>query len=136
MERRNTKQKQGVIDVLKSSEAAMSADEVLDQLMTKMNRVTVYRILERFEQEGVAHRIVGLDGKNYYALCAEDCHAHAHSDYHAHFQCKKCKNLTCVDVEVSQPKLDNYKIEECQVLLTGLCAECLDVSTTAVKAER
>jgi len=123
MERRNTKQKQGVIDVLKHNEIALSADEVLEKLDLKMNRVTVYRILERFEQEGIAHRVVGLEGKNYYALCS-DCDAEHHHDRHAHFQCRECKSLRCVDVEVIRPKLDNVKVEECRVLLTGLCEVC------------
>lgn len=124
MEKRNTKQKQGVIEVLKGNSVAMSADEVLEKLDTKANRVTVYRILERFEQEGLAHRIVGLDGKSYYAICADNCDEEHHHDYHAHFQCRLCKTLTCVDVQIVRPKLNNVKIEDCQVLLTGLCEAC------------
>lgn len=124
MEKRNTKQKQGVIDVLKGNTIAMSADEVLEKLDTKANRVTVYRILERFEQEGLAHRIVGLDGKSYYAICADTCDEKHHHDYHAHFQCRQCKTLTCVDVQIVRPKLHNVKIEDCQVLLSGLCEAC------------
>lgn len=122
-ERRNTKQKQGVIDVLKEQKEALSADEVLDKLDLKVNRVTVYRILERFEREGIAHRVVGIEGKSYYALCS-DCDAEHHHDRHAHFQCRECKSLRCVDVEVSRPKLDHVQIESVSVLLTGLCETC------------
>lgn len=123
-ERRNTKQKQGVIDVLKEHKEALSADEVLDKLDLKVNRVTVYRILERFEQEGIAHRVVGLEGKSYYALCSDECDSGHHHDRHAHFQCKSCKSLRCVDAEVIRPKLDNVQIESVSVLLTGLCESC------------
>jgi Fur family ferric uptake transcriptional regulator len=123
MERRNTKQKQGVINVLKTHDMALSADEVIEKLNLKMSRVTVYRILERFEQEGIAHRVVGLEGKNYFALCS-DCDSEHHHDSHAHFQCRECKSLRCVDVEVIRPRLSDVKIEECRVLLTGLCETC------------
>lgn len=109
--------------MLKAHDIALSADEVLDKLDLKMNRVTVYRILERFEQEGIAHRVVGFEGKNYFALCS-DCDAGHHRDGHAHFQCRECKSLRCVDVEVIRPQLSDVKIEECRVLLTGLCEVC------------
>jgi len=125
MERRNTKQKQEVINVLKAHDIALSADEVMEKLALKMNRVTVYRILERFEKEGIAHRVVGFEGKNYFALCS-NCEPEHHHDRHAHFQCRECKSLRCVDVDVIRPKLDNVQIEECRVLLTGLCETCRD----------
>ncbi len=112
------------MEVLQSNDVALSADEILEQLSTKANRVTVYRILERFEKEGLVHKVIGLEGKSYYASCGEHCDEHDHQDMHAHFQCKKCKTLECVDVEIVRPRISQHHVDEVQVLLSGYCQNC------------
>jgi Fur family ferric uptake transcriptional regulator len=121
---RNTKHKQHVIALLSVTGPALSADEVLDRLEDAPNRVTVYRILDRLEREGIAHRVVGINGTAYYSLCETQCGGHGHQHNHAHFQCRKCMEVSCLEIEPALPKHGAYLIEDQQVLLIGLCTTC------------
>jgi Fur family ferric uptake transcriptional regulator len=121
---RNTKHKQRVIELLSVTGVALSADEVLERLDDGPNRVTVYRILDRLENEGVAHKVVGLNGKNYYSLCRSKCSDAGHVHNHAHFQCRTCLEVSCLEIQPALPKHGNYHIEDQQVLLIGLCDQC------------
>lgn len=131
MNTRNTKHKQQVIDLLSVTGVALSADEVLERLGESPNRVTVYRILDRLENEGIAHRVVGLNGKNYYSLCKAKCSDAGHVHNHAHFQCRLCLEVSCLEIEPSLPRHGDYQIEEQQVLLIGLCGRCSTHKSTS-----
>ncbi len=121
---RTPKYKQQVIDLLSEVQIALSADEVLEQMHEAPNRVTVYRILDRLESEGTAHRIVGMNGKNYYSLCETSCNDEGHVHNHAHFQCRQCNELICLEIEPPLPANVKHKVEEQQVLLIGVCESC------------
>ncbi len=119
--RRNTNQQREVIALINSADRALSADDVLEQLPFKINRVSVYRILSRFESAGEIHSIMGSDGKTYYAsrkLAVKPLHPHVH------FQCKTCHGLECVEADIEIPVISGYKAESAQVLLLGLCKSC------------
>ena len=120
---RQTRHKQRVIDLLAASEVALSADELSEALGAEPNRVTVYRILERLENEGIAHRVVGVNNKSYYSLCAA-CDEGHHQHHHAHFQCRKCSALTCLELNTALPRPPGFVVEDQQVLLIGLCGAC------------
>lgn len=121
---RNTRHKQSVIELLSVTGPALSADDVYERLGDGPNRVTVYRILDRLEKEGIAHRVVGLNGKTYYSLCEHSCGDDGHVHNHAHFQCRNCMEMTCLAIEPHLPKHRDYLIEDQQVLLIGLCMAC------------
>lgn len=120
---RQTRHKQRVIDLLSASKVALSADELSDALGAVPNRVTVYRILERLENEGIAHRVVGVNNKSYYSLC-DTCEQGHHAHHHAHFQCRTCSELTCLEFTTPLPRPPGFVVEDQQVLLIGLCAAC------------
>lgn len=125
MTTRNTLHKDSVWHILTETKVALSADEVLEKITSKINRTTVYRILDRFEEEGKVHKIIGLDQKAYYSPCKSgQCGHHHHHDTHAHFQCKKCFRLQCIELETALPSIKSLEIETQQVLLIGLCKNC------------
>lgn len=124
MNTRNTRHKQSVIDLLSVTGQALSADDVHERLDKGPNRVTVYRILDRLEKEGLAHQVVGMNGKAYYSLCEHDCSDDGHVHNHAHFQCRKCLEMSCLEIEPHLPKHGEHLIEDQQVLLIGICAAC------------
>lgn len=103
---------------------ALSADEVLERLDEGPNRVTIYRILDRLEREGIAHRVVGINGKSYYSRCETRCGGQGHVHNHAHFQCRGCQEVSCLEIEPALPRHGDYLIEDQQVLLIGLCKGC------------
>lgn len=60
-----------------------------------MDSATIYRVLNRFCQNQIVHKIVADDGKQYFAVCI-DCDKNAISPNHFHFRCTKCETIECL----------------------------------------
>jgi Fe2+ or Zn2+ uptake regulation protein len=125
-QKRNTKTKQSVMNVLLNSCSALCCEDFEKQLSGKIDRATVYRILQGFCDEGKVHKISGDNGKTYYALCL-NCQAEKHNDNHLHFRCIKCETILCIDKPVTIPSLPSgYKMTDIQCLVLGHCPNCLN----------
>lgn len=120
---RNTQKQDIVINILSTSEHTISAEEILDRMPIKVNKSTIYRILDRFVEKGKVHFVTGLDGKAYYALC-NDCSTEHEIHNHIHFQCKSCNRVTCLSYKIEVPNLKNFEIQETQFLMIGICDTC------------
>ena len=83
---RKTKALSTVLSIFESKNEAKSVVSLIELVKGDMNKTTVYRILDRLEQDGIIHSFNGKDGLKWYAKC-EGCSAHKHSDTHPHFQC-------------------------------------------------
>jgi len=121
---RVTKSVEEVTSVFANSENALSVVQLVKQLSEKMNKTTVYRILDRLEDEGDLHSFIGKDGLKWYAKC-NGCSSTHHTDLHPHFQCSVCGKSECLEVEVSIPAIPKRKIDSAELLLIGRCEECL-----------
>ena len=123
MVRRNTPAKQAVLDMLRTAGVALSQDDIEQKLKGAMNRVTVYRVLNSFCEDGYIHKILSDDGKYYFAICY-NCKEAKHRHNHFHFRCLSCMKLECLkqQVDVKMPK--GYKLENMNCLLTGYCKDC------------
>lgn len=106
------------------SNDALSVVDLVKELRDTMNKTTVYRILDRMENEGRLHSFTGKDGLKWYAKC-QDCSAEHHIDVHPHFQCNECGRVECLSVDVQIPKITNHQINRAQILLLGQCEQCL-----------
>jgi len=124
MIRRNTPTKEAVLSVLNSSTKAMSQGAIEKKIGVDINRATIYRALNRFCEDGVLHRIVADDGKQYFALCVE-CDENKKPLHHFHFRCKKCDTIECMPVPVHFLLPNNYQVESVNCVLTGICKDCL-----------
>lgn len=120
---RKTKSVKIVLDVFEQADSAISVIGLVKQLNQEMNKTTVYRILERLEEEGILHSFMDKDGLKWYATC-NDCSVGHHTDTHPHFQCSECGKIECLTFEVKVPSLPNHKVESTKFLLIGQCAEC------------
>lgn len=123
---RKTKSVKTVLHIFENSLGALSAVELIERLNEKMNKTTVYRILERLEGEGLIHSFTATDGLRWYAKC-DGCTSDSHFDIHPHIQCKICGKVECLDVEVSIPNVKNYKVEKVELFMTGSCKNCADL---------
>ncbi|MDR0540768.1 MAG: TonB-dependent receptor [Dysgonamonadaceae bacterium] len=122
--KRNTKTKQMVMSILEKSLSAMSHEEIEQKLTEKIDRVTVYRILNSFCDDGKVHKIVGEGGKTYYSRC-RSCTAGHHNDNHAHFLCTECRSIVCIEEPLAaQPVPKGYNVSSISAFLTGTCPEC------------
>ena len=123
MKRRNTPAKKAILDILKSADSALSQDRIEAEVKGEMDRVTIYRVLNRFCEDGIAHKVLAEDGKYYFALC-HDCTDDRHDHNHFHFRCIKCDKIECLDEKVAVKLPDGYKMENVTGWVTGYCAAC------------
>ena len=123
MKRRNTPSKEKVLSILKSQENGVSHETIAHQI-NDINRATIYRILNQFCEDGIAHRITAESGKQFFALC-KSCSAEEHHHNHLHFQCNNCEKVECFISEINIALPEGYKVENFNGLLNGLCGNCI-----------
>ena len=121
---RKTKHLEQVLQAFRQSSDALSAGMLLDALANEINKSTVYRMLQKLEDDGVIHSFLTMGQIRFYALC-KGCSSGRHVDSHAHFQCTSCKRVSCVSEEIILPTPKRARITSAQVLLTGQCESCL-----------
>lgn len=121
---RKTKSVETLLAIFENNKAAVSVVQLIDLLKEKMNKTTIYRILERIENDGVVHSFMDKDGLKWYAAC-HGCSSTEHIDIHPHFQCQDCGKIDCLTVDMQIPPIPNRKINFSQVLLIGQCESCV-----------
>lgn len=123
MKRRNTATKEAVLSVLNETGKAMSQGAIEKKIGVDINRATIYRVLNRYCEDGILHRIVADDGRQYFALCIK-CDENQKPLHHFHFRCTNCETITCLPVPVNFSLPNNYKVETVNCVLTGICKDC------------
>ena len=134
--KRNTKTKQMVMSVLETSESALCHEDIEKQLSEQLDRVTIYRILQSFFDDGKIHKVPGENGKTYYALC-HNCSHEKHNDNHLHFHCVNCKHVFCMDIPaLIAPLPSRYNVQSVSCTISGYCPNCSGVETFPLCANR
>ena len=123
MNRRNTTSKQLVLKLLESSASALSQDILEERIKGKMDRVTIYRVLNRFCEDGLVHKFISDEGKHYYALC-KGCSKDHHSHDHIHFRCLNCEKVECLPVTVRPRLPEGYRAMIGNYWISGYCQQC------------
>ncbi|WP_442264890.1 Fur family transcriptional regulator [Tenacibaculum sp. ZS6-P6] len=121
---RKTKAVKTLLDLFSNEFSAISAVDLVERLKKEMNKTTVYRALDRLEDEGIVHSFIGKNGLKWYAKCKSSCTSDHHNDVHPHFECTNCKKVTCLSIDVTVPNIPNYNINKAAVFLTGVCNNC------------
>jgi len=124
MNRRNTPTKEAVLNLLSKSKKALSQDAIEKQLDIKMNRATIYRVLNRFCKDDLVHRIVAEDGKQYFAICKKCENPQELTQHHFHFRCLSCDSIECLQVPVEYSIPNGYEVQNVNCVLTGICNNC------------
>lgn len=127
MKRRNTPSKDAVLDLLISSGKAMSRDAIEKNIDVAIDRATIYRVLNRFCEDGLVHKIVADDGKQYFAVCMK-CDEKKLADNHFHFRCTSCQTIECLPEAVHFSVPNGYNVESVNCVLTGICKDCAKVT--------
>jgi Fur family ferric uptake transcriptional regulator len=120
---RKTKSVTTLLHIFEEKNEAKSVANLIALVKDEMNKTTVYRILDRLEQDGIIHSFNGKDGLKWYAKC-EGCSAKHHSDKHPHFQCTECDKVECLSVDIKIPYIKNHKVDSTSILLMGQCEVC------------
>jgi Fur family ferric uptake transcriptional regulator len=128
---RPTAARLAVLEILGESPRALRAHELLDLIRARrrVNKVTVYRILEDFTGRGMIRRLT-LEGRaSHYELACE------HHPAHPHFHCSTCKEVQCLEplalnqmwAELQGP-LGN-RADHIEIRVAGLCHKCREISS-------
>ena len=120
---RQTKSVKRILNEFEKEPKALSTVDLIKRLSQDHNKTTIYRVLDRLEDDGVLHSFQGTDGVKFYAKC-HGCSKSQHSDIHPHFQCLSCGKMDCLDVRVSIPKVPNRRVLSSELLLQGHCEQC------------
>ena len=123
MKRRNTISKEAVLSILTASKKAMSQDAIEKQIEVDVDRATIYRVLNRFCDDGLIHKIVADDGKQYFAVCTK-CEDMKVPDNHFHFRCTNCQTIQCLPSMVNFSMPEGYTVERLNCVIIGVCNEC------------
>ena len=106
---RKTESVEILLNEFQDTETALSTVELITRLGKFMNKTTIYRILDKLEDDGILHSFIGFDGVKRFARC-KSCSKSNHSDVHPHFQCISCGKSECLDIEVNIPEMSNREV--------------------------
>jgi len=123
--KRNTIQRQIIIDTLKSFTSHPSVDMLYHEICKThptISKATVYRNLRQLSKEGVILQLAVSDDVARYDGC---------TDVHYHFACKACNKI--IDLEMdSIPAIDSLVQEKYgiavdghEILFSGTCEGCM-----------
>ena len=121
--KRNTIQRQLILEAVKDLNIHASAEQVVEYLAEKhpaIGRATVYRNLNSMSEAGELLRAGNFYGTTHYD---HNCHEHYH------FICSNCKKIFDVEGELNNitdrfRDTEGFDITECNISFSGLCWEC------------
>jgi len=119
-----------VLEVLGSAGRALQAKDILTQIqnLRRVNRVTVYRILEDFSRRGLIRKIPGAGKAALFELACE------HHPPHPHFQCHTCGEVECLEPVPLERVWDEirgplgHRADRLEIRVAGVCRRCRAVS--------
>jgi Fur family transcriptional regulator, ferric uptake regulator len=120
-----------VLEILGEASPALRAQEILEviRVRRRVNKVTVYRILEDFTRRSMVRKL-SLEGRvNHFELACE------HHPPHPHFQCQTCREVQCLEPvalnrmwsELQGPV--GNRADHIDIKVEGLCHKCRDISS-------
>jgi Fur family ferric uptake transcriptional regulator len=121
---RKTQASKLILNEFKKDSNAISAIELIKRLKSKINKTTVYRLLDKLADDGLLHYFLDMNGVKWFAKC-KCCSKTKDNDIYPHFQCTDCGIVECLDMKVNIPEMPNRKITNSHVLVLGKCGLCL-----------
>jgi len=116
-----------VLEIIGNSPSPLTPLEIFATLERghRMNKVTLYRILDLLTENGLVERIPGADRTFRYGLAPGDHHRHAH------FFCSSCGAMQCLSPEALSVDVPSFQkrfpalIKNVAIRLDGICKDCL-----------
>ena len=120
---RKTKSLELLLKEFQNEKNAISVIDLIERLNSKLNKTTIYRVLEKLEEDGVLHSILSNRGTKWYARC-NGCSESNHYDLHPHFECSNCGKIDCLNIEFQIPIIPNRNVRSSKILFQGKCEAC------------
>ena len=123
---RKTSARLFVLESLSNSDFALSHKDLEEYSPKDLDRVTLYRTLNSFEEKGLVHKVLDEEGTSHFAMCSHKCDHHDHNDNHIHFHCQSCKKIYCLDdFDVKGIEIPTgFNIINTDLKIDGLCKSC------------
>ena len=119
-----TSNRLSLLTKMQNNGSAMSYSNIRS-IMQPIDRVTLYRTIEKLKEKGIIHTAFQSNNEIYYAICGMDCSSENHVHNHIHFKCSKCETVTCEDVLNSlNISLPRHEIHNISVNVKGICEVC------------
>ncbi|PKV52598.1 Fur family ferric uptake transcriptional regulator [Aquimarina sp. MAR_2010_214] len=134
---RKTAPRLSVLSILKSRKTATSQPELEAMIGKDVDRVTLYRILKTFEEKGIIHKILDLNGTANYAICESSCNEHDHKDNHVHFNCTVCLDIYCLEnLQIPNIKMPSgFVPHTTNLIVYGICEKCSEKAEQYVNSK-
>ena len=116
-----------LLNLFYKSQKSLTIEEILKHFSDSINKVTIYRALEGFEEKGLVHKVPDRNNLIRYSLCKEgQCDINSHDHHHGHFICKRCDDTFCLEeIKFAEfPNLKGFYVEESNIVVHGYCQEC------------
>lgn len=119
-----------VLSVLVNSDVALSHSDITDLLGDEtIDKVTLYRTLNSFNEKGLIHKVATEDRNWLYAIMLEDNIEPISDHDHAHFICDNCEKIFCFPVSSQtqsgiQSIKEGFHVKQQEIRLHGLCPSC------------
>ncbi|MEK7435064.1 MAG: Fur family transcriptional regulator [Cyanobacteriota bacterium] len=130
---RQTKPREMVLSVLDESNISLSPYEIVDYAKNKGEKadvVSVYRILQAFEENGIVHRVLS-SGKYRKCHLSSDMAHHDHESHcHHNLVCNACGNIEEINcqgmslIEQVVTSTSSFKIQNHALEFYGFCKSC------------
>jgi len=121
---RKTKTVELVLELFREKRYAIPVVDIVSIFANKMNKTTVYRILQRLEDSGILHSFLDKQGLKRYAKGDQRKSNTINQIIHPHFLCDDCGISICLPLEISTPSIPNYTINSSNHLYSGQCQDC------------
>jgi len=126
---KNTKLRYAVLELFLNSKTSLSHTDLSNSLKMEFDRVTLFRTLTSFEETGILHKIMDLNGTAQYAFTTAK--EHSEEESHAHFICLQCEEIFCLDdifplAEINIPT--GFQKLSLDVKISGYCDKCRNMS--------
>ena len=124
MERRNTIQKELILEAVRGLKRHLTADEVYEYITKEhptIGKGTVYRNLNILAEEGAIRKVEVPDGPDCFDFTLKN---------HYHVKCLKCGKVYDVDMDVLPDLLDKIhdphgmQFVDYDIFFKGICASC------------
>ena len=124
MQRRNTIQKELVLNAVRSLQRHATADEVYNFIKTEhpsVSKTTVYRNLNLLSDDGTIKKIEIPGEADRFDHCTAD---------HYHVRCLRCGRVFDVDMDALPPMEEQIRDAHgfvflgCDIVFKGICPEC------------
>lgn len=105
-----TPARETLLNIFSKSNKPLCYEDIKNDI--SMDKATFYRNISKFEENNILNSFESNDKKRYFEL---------HKSSHAHFVCKECNSIECVESSM-KVELEDYLVEN--IIITGKCKNC------------